>query len=33
VGKKLTKIELDPEQRLIDLDRSNNTWPGSKATP
>jgi hypothetical protein len=25
-GKKLTKIELDPDKRLIDIDRSNNTW-------
>ena len=26
VGKKLVKIELDPEHRLVDLDRSNNMW-------
>jgi Peptidase family M1 domain len=26
VGKTLTKIELDPDQRLIDIDRSNNGW-------
>jgi hypothetical protein len=26
VGKKLVKIELDPEKRLIDLDRTNNVW-------
>ena len=26
VGKKLTSIELDPEKRLIDLNRDNNTW-------
>jgi hypothetical protein len=26
VGKKLAKIELDPEQRLIDLNRENNVW-------
>ncbi len=25
-GKKLTKVELDPEHRLIDVDRSNNSW-------
>jgi hypothetical protein len=25
-GKKLAKIELDPENRLVDVDRSNNTW-------
>jgi hypothetical protein len=27
VGKKLAKIELDPEQRLVDVDRGNNSWP------
>jgi hypothetical protein len=26
VGKKLAKIELDPEKRLIDLERANNVW-------
>ncbi|HVA57101.1 MAG: M1 family metallopeptidase [Gemmatimonadaceae bacterium] len=26
VGKTLTKIELDPDRRLIDVDRANNTW-------
>jgi peptidase M1-like protein len=26
VGKKLTGIELDPEKRLIDLNRDNNAW-------
>ncbi len=26
VGKTLTKVELDPDHRLIDVDRSNNTW-------
>jgi hypothetical protein len=26
VGKKLAKIELDPEQRLVDVDRTNNVW-------
>ena len=25
-GKKLAKIELDPEGLLVDVDRSNNTW-------
>jgi hypothetical protein len=30
VGKTLTKIELDPDKRLIDLDRTNNAWT---ATP
>jgi len=32
-GKKLTKIELDPEQRLVDTDRANNSWPAQRATP
>ena len=34
-GKKLAKIELDPEHRLVDIDRSNNAWPGAggKITP
>lgn len=27
VGKKLVSIELDPEKRLVDVDRSNNGWP------
>jgi hypothetical protein len=26
VGKKLAKIELDPDHRLVDVERSNNTW-------
>ena len=26
VGKTLTKVELDPDHRLIDVDRTNNTW-------
>jgi len=26
VGKKLTRIELDPDHRLVDIDRSNNVW-------
>ena len=26
-GKKLTKIELDPDKRIVDIDRSNNVWP------
>ena len=33
VGKKLAKIELDPEQRLVDVDRTNNSWPAQRATP
>ncbi|HET7585244.1 MAG TPA: M1 family metallopeptidase [Gemmatimonadaceae bacterium] len=26
VGKHVTKIELDPDKRLVDIDRSNNVW-------
>jgi hypothetical protein len=26
VGKRPTKIELDPDKRLVDIDRSNNVW-------
>ena len=26
-GKKITKIELDPEKRSVDTDRANNVWP------
>ena len=26
-GKKLTKIELDPDKRIVDIDRTNNVWP------
>jgi hypothetical protein len=26
VGKKLTGIVLDPDKRLVDIDRANNTW-------
>jgi hypothetical protein len=26
VGKKLTGIELDPDRRLVDLNRDNNKW-------
>jgi hypothetical protein len=25
-GKTLTRIELDPEHRLVDVDRTNNIW-------
>ncbi len=25
-GKHVTRIELDPDHRLIDIDRSNNVW-------
>ncbi len=28
-GKKVVKVELDPDSRSVDTDRSNNTWPRS----
>ena len=31
-GKTLTRIELDPDHRLLDIDRANNVWPASSAT-
>ena len=31
-GKKLAKVELDPDKRLLDIDRSDNMWPRT-ATP
>ena len=33
VGKKLTGIELDPEKRLVDLNRDNNKWGGGSTKP
>lgn len=36
-GKKLAKVELDPDHLLLDINRSDNTWPkgasGPKITP
>ncbi|MEO7361712.1 MAG: M1 family metallopeptidase, partial [Gemmatimonadaceae bacterium] len=36
-GKKLAKVELDPDHLLLDIDRSDNMWPkgagGPKITP
>jgi hypothetical protein len=32
VGKHPVKIELDPDSRLIDIDRTNNSWAGSTAS-
>jgi hypothetical protein len=26
-GKKVSKIELDPDKRIVDIDRTNNAWP------
>jgi len=32
-GKTLTKIELDPDKRLLDTDRANNVWPRQPESP
>ena len=32
-GKTLTRIELDPDNRLVDIDRANNTWGTPAAAP
>ena len=32
IGKKLTKIELDPNSRLLDTDRKNNVWPAGSSS-
>ncbi len=32
VGKHVTRIELDPDHRLIDIDRSNNAWSAPPAS-
>src|SRR5689334_22880537 len=28
-GKKLTKVQLDPTNRIVDVDKTNNVWPRS----
>ena len=33
VGKKPVKIELDPDRRLVDVDRSNNVWTAPGFVP
>jgi hypothetical protein len=33
VGKKLTGIELDPEKRIVDLNRENNKWGKGTSRP
>ena len=33
VGKKPTGIELDPDKRLVDLNRDNNKWGSSNTKP
>jgi hypothetical protein len=30
VGKTLTRIDLDPDNRLVDVDRTNNSWLASQ---
>ena len=32
-GKTLTRIELDPDKRLVDVDRSNNVWGTAPGGP
>ena len=32
VGKHVTRIELDPDHRLMDIDRSNNVWTAPPAS-
>ena len=32
-GKTLTRIELDPDKRLVDVDRSNNVWGAASGGP
>ncbi len=32
VGKRLARIELDPDRRLVDVDRTNNVWAAEAAT-
>jgi hypothetical protein len=31
VGKQLTRVQLDPDLRLVDIDRTNNGWTGGPA--
>ncbi|GJG86942.1 peptidase [Gemmatimonadetes bacterium T265] len=31
VGKRLARVELDPDRRLVDVDRSNNVWQAEGA--
>lgn len=32
-GKKVAKVEIDPDGRSVDIDRTNNVWPRSAAPP
>lgn len=32
-GKKLAKVELDPDHLLLDINRADNTWPKGATTP
>jgi hypothetical protein len=32
-GKKMAKVEIDPDKRVPDLDRDNNVWPREPAAP
>ena len=33
VGKRPVKIEIDPEKRMVDVDRTNNIWSAPGFTP
>ncbi|HEY5441120.1 MAG TPA: hypothetical protein VIJ90_07575, partial [Gemmatimonadaceae bacterium] len=33
IGKTLVRIELDPDKRLVDIDRSNNVWGSASGGP
>ena len=33
VGKRPQRLELDPDRRLIDIDRTNNSWAAAAAVP
>jgi hypothetical protein len=33
VGKTVMGIELDPDKRLVDLNRDNNTWGSTSSKP
>jgi hypothetical protein len=33
VGKVVATLELDPESRVPDITRANNTWKGATSTP
>src|SRR4051812_27790391 len=32
-GKQVSKVQIDPDKRSVDIDRSNNVWPRNAASP